>query len=139
MARRAWVLDTETKGTGAEMVPLDKVQKRRKPVQRETERASERPWRRMRPKLAEEPAPQPRQPRKFKVVDVMSRRSLLDEARLAETLGLLRRIRSVVDVTVYVRERPDRWRALTFGEQKLLWDLRERGVDERQRPLPEHA
>ena len=25
---RVWVLDTETKGTGAEMVPLDKVQKK---------------------------------------------------------------------------------------------------------------
>ena len=25
MARKVWVLDTETKGTGAEVVPLDKV------------------------------------------------------------------------------------------------------------------
>ena len=26
MARKAWVLDTDTKGTGANVVPLDKVQ-----------------------------------------------------------------------------------------------------------------
>ena len=128
MARRAWVLDTETKGTGAEMVPLDKVQKRRKPAMWEPERASERPWRRMGPKRAEEPAPRPRRPRRFKVVDVMTRRPLLDGSGLAETLELLRRTRSVVDVTVYVHEDPDRWRALTFGEQKSLWDLRERGA-----------
>jgi len=28
---RVWVLDTETKGTGAEMVPLDKVLKKQAP------------------------------------------------------------------------------------------------------------
>jgi hypothetical protein len=68
----------------------------------------------------------------------MSRQPLLDEAGLTETLELLRRTRSVVDVTVYVQEQPDRWRALTFGEQKSLWDLRERGADTRLR-LPERA
>ena len=31
MGRRVWVLDTETKGTGAEMVPLDKVLKKPAP------------------------------------------------------------------------------------------------------------
>jgi hypothetical protein len=31
MARKTWVLDTETKGTGASMVPLDKVLKRPEP------------------------------------------------------------------------------------------------------------
>jgi hypothetical protein len=28
MARKPWVLDTDTKGTGANMVPLDKVEKK---------------------------------------------------------------------------------------------------------------
>jgi len=28
---RVWVLDTETKGTGAEMVPLDRVQRAPRP------------------------------------------------------------------------------------------------------------
>src|SRR5919202_1857753 len=31
MRRRVWVLDTETKGTGAEMVPLDTVLKKPEP------------------------------------------------------------------------------------------------------------
>jgi hypothetical protein len=38
MAGKTWVLDTETKGTGASMVPLEKVQK-------EPERAAARPRR----------------------------------------------------------------------------------------------
>jgi hypothetical protein len=38
MARRTWVLDTDTKGTGANMVPLEKVLK-------QPERPAERPAR----------------------------------------------------------------------------------------------
>src|ERR671933_105923 len=30
---RIWVLDTETKGTGAEMVPLDKAQRKERPAE----------------------------------------------------------------------------------------------------------
>ena len=32
MAKKTWVLDTETKGTGANMVPLDKVLKKPEPA-----------------------------------------------------------------------------------------------------------
>ena len=34
MARKTWVLDTETKGTGANVVPLDKVLNRPDPAER---------------------------------------------------------------------------------------------------------
>jgi hypothetical protein len=34
MARKTWVLDTDTKGTGAQMVPLDKALERKEPEPR---------------------------------------------------------------------------------------------------------
>jgi hypothetical protein len=46
MAKKTWVLDTETKGTGANMVPLEKVLKKPEPAA-----AQRRPA----------PAPEPRQ------------------------------------------------------------------------------
>ena len=53
---KTWVLDTETKGTGANMVPLEKVQK--------NPAAEEEPApRRRRPARPSEPAPRPRRER----------------------------------------------------------------------------
>ncbi len=60
---RVWVLDTETKGTGAEMVPLDKVQRRPAPSKEPFWVPPERHPRT--PKPAE-----PRAPLKFRIVDV---------------------------------------------------------------------
>jgi hypothetical protein len=115
---RIWVLDTETKGTGAEMVPLDQVQ--RKPAR------SEEPFfvpPKRRPREAK-PA-EPRAPRRFRVVDVATRAVLADDAPARETLAVLGDVRSIVDVSVFVWE-PDeaRWRLLTLAEQRLLWDRR---------------
>ena len=62
MARKVWVLDTETKGTGAEMVPLDKVL--RKPASGEPLYVP--PKREPRPPKE----PEPKRPRSFKIVDV---------------------------------------------------------------------
>jgi hypothetical protein len=39
MARRTWVLDTDTKGTGANMVPLEKVLEKDEPAARPRRRA----------------------------------------------------------------------------------------------------
>jgi len=125
---KIWVLDTDTKGTGAEMVPLEKVLQRKGPMSPKDAGASPaRRARRTRPKPDLKPveAPKPRQPRKFKVVDVMTRQALAEGAGIRETLNLLERTRSVVDVTVYVWEPgAERWRALAFGEQKALWGFR---------------
>jgi hypothetical protein len=59
MAKKTWVLDTETKGTGANMVPLEKVLKKperapapRRPAPPAEPRSAERPARRR-------PAPRP--------------------------------------------------------------------------------
>jgi hypothetical protein len=115
---RVWVLDTATKGTGAEMVPLDAVLE--KPTPR-SEPLFVPPKRRPRPpKPAEPPAA-----RVFKVVDVATRAVLADGASARETLDVLRDARSMVDVHVSVWEpKGERWRLLTLDEQRLMWDRR---------------
>jgi hypothetical protein len=119
---RVWVLDTDTKGTGAEMVPLDKVEKKPAP-------SSEPFWvppeRRPRePKPAE-----PRAPLKFRVVDVLSRSMLADDAGAREALRVLNGVRSIVDVQVYAR-RSDDWHRLTLDELRTLWGARTRQLGE---------
>jgi len=115
---KAWILDTDTKGTGAQMVPLEKLRDdaaprapvvvRRKPARPRTE-----------------PAPKP--PREFKVIDVMSRRVLVEGADARSTVHLLRRIRSIVDVGVYVwRSESETWRMLSHREKKMLWEAAQR-------------
>ena len=111
---KTWILQTETKGTGATMVPLERATKRsapkplsvpRKPIPRRPE------------------PPKPRAPRRFRVVDVMTQRSVVDDASAAETVAALRGVRSIVDVNVYVwQEERERWRLLTFPEQRALFD-----------------
>jgi hypothetical protein len=113
---RVWVLDTETKGTGAEMVPLDKVRKQPAP---RGEPFWVPPERRPRePKPAE-----PRVPRKFRVVDVLSRELLADDTGAREALGVLSGVRSMVDVQVYVWQ-AEKWRLLTLDELRTLWERR---------------
>jgi hypothetical protein len=115
---RVWVLDTETKGTGAEMVPLDKVQRKPAPS---TDPFWVPPERRPRaPKPAE-----PRAPLKFRIVDVLSRSVLADDAGAREAVDVLNGVRSIVDVQAYVRER-EQWRLLTLDELRTLWGARTR-------------
>jgi hypothetical protein len=120
---KVWVLDTETKGTGANMVPLDRVL--RKPASDpEKLRVLRRP---------EPPAPkppEPRSPRQFKVVDVMTREVLAEGADTRTTVKLLEDVRSIVDVTIWVwQPETERWRMLTFDEVRSLWDYRGRMDD----------
>jgi hypothetical protein len=121
---KTWVLDTETKGTGAEMVPLEKVQQRRRSAQEGARAAERRRWR-FRKREPQPPAERPRQPRRFKVVDVMTREVLAEDVAVRRVLELFGESRSVVDSIVYVWDREqDDWRPLTMREQKLLWDQR---------------
>jgi hypothetical protein len=117
--RKVWVLDTETKGTGAEMVPLDKVQEKAATAGRSVIVPRERAPR-------EEKPAGPKAPPRFKLVDVMTRQVLAEGAGTREAVDVLRGVRSVVDVSVYVwDERTDVWRPLSMGERKSLWNLRE--------------
>lgn len=115
---KRWVLDTGTKGTGAEMVPLDKVLK-------EPARESGPDFVPPQPRPRAAPEPEPRAPRRFRVVDVMTGQALAEDADARATLAVLERVRSVVDVRVYVwQPKSGRWRLLTMGEQKAMWARR---------------
>jgi hypothetical protein len=115
---KVWVLDTETKGTGAEMVPLETVQRKPAP--------SAEPFFVPPKRKPREPKPaEPRAPRTFRIVDVATRAVLADGAPARETLRVLGEVRSIVDVNVYVWEPDDdRWRLLRLAEQRTLWDRR---------------
>ena len=117
---KVWILDTETKGTGANMVPLDRVLK--KPGSDAVEGFAL-------PALkppASGPA-EPRAPREFKVVDVLTREVLAEGADARATVRLLEQVRSIVDVTIWVWQ-PDaeRWRLLSLEDARTLWDYRGR-------------
>ena len=116
---KVWVLDTETKGTGAQMVPLEKTLKQpaSEPVRRRARPVPER-----KPRT---PEPEPAPPRRFRVIDALSREVIAEDAGLAETVELLGDVRQPVDVSVYVWEpKADVWRLLTRRERSLLWDRR---------------
>jgi hypothetical protein len=113
---KTWVLDTETKGTGAHIAPL-------KPnpalAERELETVTlERP-----PRPIE--APEPPAPRTFKVVDVMSAQVLAEGADTRATLELLAGMRIALDARIYTWvPTVERWRLLTLGERRALWEMR---------------
>jgi hypothetical protein len=118
---KTWVLRTETKGTGAHVVPLESAK---------TGVSSTEPV--FVPRKPAKPAPPPtparRAPRQFRVVDVMTRQSLLENGNAREAVEALRTVRSNMDVNVYVWEdERDRWRLLTLGEQATLFELARRG------------
>jgi hypothetical protein len=121
-----WVLDTETKGTGAEMVPLEKLQRRKRsnsPAARTTVLRRDLPAREADPV---EPAAAPR---RFKVVSVMSGALLADDVEAAKMVDAMRSVQSVLDVRIYVWEPADGdWRPLTLGEKKAVWAFRDREV-----------
>jgi hypothetical protein len=117
---KVWVLDSGTKGTGARVVPLESVLE--KPAPRSEPVYVPAP---PEPRPSEEPAP--RQPRRFRVVAVMTRAVLVEDAGVRAALDALRDVRSTVDVRVSVWEpETESWRLLTLGEQRKLWALRDR-------------
>jgi hypothetical protein len=116
--RKVWILDTSTKGTGAEMVPLrDARDGSPAPEPQLVSPAMRRPRR--------PSEPEPRAPRRFRVVDVMTRAVLADDADVRTTLEVLAGIEHSVDVNVHVWvPKHNRWRLLTLAEQAELWRRR---------------
>jgi len=116
---KTWVLDTETKGTGAHIAPLEKAGD----GQRERELSTvmlQRP-----PRPAEPPAPP--EPLTFKVVDIRSGRVLGEGIDARATVELLEGMRSALDVRVWVwAPTAGRWRLLTLAERDALWRFRGR-------------
>ena len=116
---REWVLDTDTKGTGAQMRPLDSVLRKPEP-------APDLALVRRKPAPPPAREPEPPKPRRFKVVDVMSRQVRAEHADARTTVEALAGVRSLADVQVHVWEHDaERWRRLTLDEQRALWGLRD--------------
>ena len=121
---KVWILDTETKGTGANMVPLDRVV--RKPGSDVVEAFVLPP---LKPPAADPAGP--RAPRRFKVVDVMTREVLADGTGTRATIEVLEQARSIVDVTIWVwQPETERWRMLSLEEARALWEYRGRLADD---------
>jgi hypothetical protein len=113
---KVWVLETETKGTGANMVPLERTTKRSAPVEPVFVPRDPAP--------KEEPEPQPRAPRRFRVVDVMTREELVGDGTARDAIAALEDVHSLVDVDVYVWQPVhERWRMLTSPERHAMWKL----------------
>jgi hypothetical protein len=111
---KVWVLDTSTKGTGANVVPLESTCSAP-----EARRVVAPKKRRPKPK----PEPAPRVPRRFKVVDLVSTETLAEDTDMRATLDALADVRSAVDVRIFVwDDETDGWRLLTLPEQRALWD-----------------
>jgi hypothetical protein len=116
MAKK-WVLDTETKGTGAHIAPLapERAHERERDLALVT---LGRPPRHT-------PESTPREPLKLKVVDVLGARVLGEDVDMRETVRLLEGLRSALDARIYARDRDTgRWRLLGLDEVKALWRFR---------------
>ena len=113
---KVWILDTETKGTGAQMVPLEKAHggtRARGPIV-------------VREQPAAPPKPAaPAGPRRYKVVDVMTRQVLAEDVDLRTAVDTLEDQRSIVDVNVYVWQ-DGAWFQLSQGDRRRVWALRGR-------------
>lgn len=115
---KLWVLDTETKGTGAHVVPYEKTLH---PARRERELALVDlggPAR----TAAEPDTPAPLL---LKVVNIMSSQVLAEGVSAREAIRVLEGMRSVLDARIFqwVAE-TGRWRLLTLDESKALWAFR---------------
>ena len=114
---KTWKLETDTKGTGARVVPLGEEKGR--------EREPAKVWVPVKPRERPPEQPKPRAPRRFKVVDVMTLRPLAEDVGAREAVAALRGVRSMADVRVSVwDEEHARWRVLTPTELRMLWDAR---------------
>ena len=113
---KTWILQTATKGTGAAMVPLER------PAERPQEHEPLHVPRKPQPREPKPPAP--RVPRRFRIVDVMTREMLLEDGAAAEAVAALKDVRSTVDVTASVwDDGRSRWRPLTLAEQRTLFEF----------------
>jgi hypothetical protein len=116
---KTWILDTETKGTGASMVPLEKVERR--------ERGGSERILAPRKHVPRRPEPVPDGPPRFKVVDLLTRETLAGDADGRTTVDVLKDVRSVVDVTMWRWDyAADSWRQLDLDERRAIWALRDR-------------
>jgi hypothetical protein len=120
---KTWILDTETKGTGAHMVPLEDALRKRSSEEDLAVVTLKAP-----PAPAGPPEPiEPPAPLSFRIVDVRSSEVLADDVDARAAVEVLEGLSSVVDARIYVwAPLRERWRLLTLEEQKTLWGFRGR-------------
>ena len=123
---KTWVLDTETKGTGAHIAPLkrdrDAAPSKLSLVNLHPPAGAGE----LQPDAAEASSAPP--PKRFKVVDLLSGAVLAEDVSATDALAAMRSLRKAVDALVYVRNEEGRWRMLSLGDTKALWALRERAA-----------
>jgi hypothetical protein len=120
---KTWVLETHTKGTGANVVALeDGAPAAAEPAEPESLFVG----RKVAPKAPVAPPPKP--PSRFRVVEITTGRVLAEDAGVRATVELLRdAVASITDVAIWIwREPQGRYVLLTHGEQRRLWELRDR-------------
>jgi hypothetical protein len=120
---KTWILDSETKGTGAHVVPLQDA-----PAAPRGERELSLVT------LLREPGPVKRAAKtealRFKVVDAMSARMLAEDVDAREAVRALETLRSVLDARIFVWvPNSERWRLLGLEERKALWEFRAKSRD----------
>ena len=118
MAKKVWVLDTETKGTGATVVPLSDILSF---IQDNSEPFYVPP----KPVPRAPAPPEPRRPRSYRIVDVTSGEVLGENIDTRAAIRVLEGLGSVVDAWIYVwDDTTEHWVLLTLGEHKALWEYR---------------
>ncbi|SRR6266566_5412817 len=122
---RTWYLDTETKGTGAHVAPLDRARERR-PEKDELDLVTFKvPPAHVGSSASADVALSGQAPLTFKVLDVMTSRVLAEGVDARAVVDLLESFGSLVDVRIYARPLgARRWRLLGMGEQRVLWGFR---------------
>lgn len=117
---KTWVLDTETKGTGAHVAPLsDKHEQRAERALAVVQLA--------RPPQPARAEPEPSRGRSFKLVDVRAAQVVGEELDARTALAALARFPSPLDARVYVYdESRRRWRLLSLADTRSLWELSRR-------------
>jgi hypothetical protein len=130
---KTWVLDTETKGTGAHVAPLSEKQAARRA---ERDLAVVQLQRPPRPPRAEDD-PTRTDSRRFKLVDVRAGRVLGEELDTRRVAAGLARMSSPLDARVFVwQPERERWHLLGLAQTRTLWQLGQRAESARG-PEPE--
>ena len=119
---KTWVLDTETKGTGAHVAPLRDAGGGRA---REAELALVQLTRPPRPPSPSEPPAKTT----FRVVDVLSGEVLGEDLDARDAVEALAGMRTALDARVYLRHGANaRWRLLSLADTRRLWALARDGA-----------
>jgi hypothetical protein len=122
---RTWYLDTETKGTGAHVAPLQRARERGADEDKLDLVTFKVSRGQASVPAGDEAALASHVPLSFKVVDVMTSQVLAEGVDARAVVDLLEGFNSLVDVRVYVRPAgAGRWRLLGLDDQRVLWGFR---------------